>query len=598
MKAMGTAGDSSNLKMRTFSKVLNDSQKNLDGFAKAQRAADKAIGDSARLIQDSGKVLGDFTPAVNDAGKATGIFTGIADGLTSVLNTSVPLVGTLGAGLAALPAIVFLVVGAVVTLTDVLGTMIAVVADFVAPLTIVAGLLGGLGAAFAYVAVQSFKNKASLQDQKDALLALHVAQQTYNQDLAKYGKGATQTENALLALHKAQDVYAKAQMGVALGAVNLDEKFSRLVSTLSRRFQPEIIALAQSAGKALSFLNQIAKLPLDQAFRQLATKGVRLLGQFVDGVAKVVARPIRLAFQIAFSTGNFSNMVSDWWRRLSDFLFGYTSHHRMNLPLDHQFAPLTTSHVNGIFQPLINWFNRHHFTKQGQEIGHSILRGFTSSGASQRLGQFIVSTLKDSAKIAATGVLNALEGAMSSLLTKWRHLLSSMGISNEQMIAHAKAIWQTLSSTAGHVWQTIQNVVHRVISTITGWWNSLVRAVESVINVHISWPSPPSWFSGLASGITSHIPGMGATGGIVTRPTFAMIGEAGPEAVIPLDQTPGSYPLSRGMGGGNLTIEVHNHGSVIMQEDFKAAVRDAIQQGLDRGYGFRGLGNRRVVVTS
>lgn len=38
----------------------------------------------------------------------------------------------------------------------------------------------------------------------------------------------------------------------------------------------------------------------------------------------------------------------------------------------------------------------------------------------------------------------------------------------------------------------------------------------------------------------------GATGGIVTRPTLALIGEAGPEAVVPLNRTPGSSPLSGG----------------------------------------------------
>jgi hypothetical protein len=58
-----------------------------------------------------------------------------------------------------------------------------------------------------------------------------------------------------------------------------------------------------------------------------------------------------------------------------------------------------------------------------------------------------------------------------------------------------------------------------------------------------------------------YIPGgsniVGATGGIVTRPTQTWIGEAGPEAVIPLDSLPGNYPLSSlgsGALGGNTTI--------------------------------------------
>jgi hypothetical protein len=49
-----------------------------------------------------------------------------------------------------------------------------------------------------------------------------------------------------------------------------------------------------------------------------------------------------------------------------------------------------------------------------------------------------------------------------------------------------------------------------------------------------------------------YVPGgsnvVGATGGIVTRPTMALIGEAGPEAVVPLNRTPGSSPLPGGVG--------------------------------------------------
>ena len=48
----------------------------------------------------------------------------------------------------------------------------------------------------------------------------------------------------------------------------------------------------------------------------------------------------------------------------------------------------------------------------------------------------------------------------------------------------------------------------------------------------------------------------GAEGGIVTRPTLALIGEAGPEAVVPLNRTPGSSPLGKGRGGSNVNINI------------------------------------------
>ena len=50
----------------------------------------------------------------------------------------------------------------------------------------------------------------------------------------------------------------------------------------------------------------------------------------------------------------------------------------------------------------------------------------------------------------------------------------------------------------------------------------------------------------------------GATGGIVTRPTMALIGEAGPEAVVPLNQAPGASPLPSGGGmGGTVNVTVN-----------------------------------------
>lgn len=60
----------------------------------------------------------------------------------------------------------------------------------------------------------------------------------------------------------------------------------------------------------------------------------------------------------------------------------------------------------------------------------------------------------------------------------------------------------------------------------------------------------------------------GATGGIVNRPTVALIGEAGPEAVIPLSRVPGNQPLPAmgfGGGGGSITIPLVVDGRVLAE---------------------------------
>ena len=71
-----------------------------------------------------------------------------------------------------------------------------------------------------------------------------------------------------------------------------------------------------------------------------------------------------------------------------------------------------------------------------------------------------------------------------------------------------------------------------------------------------------------------------AQGGIVKSPTLAMIGEAGPEAVV---------PLGRGGGmGANITINIM--GATYGFDDFENKVAEAIKDGVRRG-GFQRIIN-------
>ena len=94
----------------------------------------------------------------------------------------------------------------------------------------------------------------------------------------------------------------------------------------------------------------------------------------------------------------------------------------------------------------------------------------------------------------------------------------------------------------------------------------------------------------------------GALGGLVTRPISALLGEAGPEAVIPLDRTPSSRQILEyaeaamgrsGSGEGNIvnnfspTIHISGGGEVGMgvaqalahaQELFESAMEDILRR--------------------
>jgi len=76
-------------------------------------------------------------------------------------------------------------------------------------------------------------------------------------------------------------------------------------------------------------------------------------------------------------------------------------------------------------------------------------------------------------------------------------------------------------------------------------------------------------------GFKSGVTGL-ASGGIVSKPTLAMIGEKGPEAVV---------PLGRG-GAGGITININ--GPTYGFDDFEQKVGEAIKDGVRRG-GYQGI---------
>lgn len=106
--------------------------------------------------------------------------------------------------------------------------------------------------------------------------------------------------------------------------------------------------------------------------------------------------------------------------------------------------------------------------------------------------------------------------------------------------------------------------------------------------------------AGLSAGWGSGNPGEAmAEGGIVTRPTVALIGEAGPEAVVPLDQLGGGTVvqiIDQRRGGGLETREGRTPDGrklvqAIIRDEVKAAVGDGeLDRVLGSTYGLRRQG--------
>jgi hypothetical protein len=122
------------------------------------------------------------------------------------------------------------------------------------------------------------------------------------------------------------------------------------------------------------------------------------------------------------------------------------------------------------------------------------------------------------------------------------------------------------------------------VNGIIGLINTFIQAIN---NIKIAVPGIdkktiagvtvfPGW-SGFSIGLPAipEIPTL-AKGGIVNRPTLAMLGEAGPEAVIPL-----------GRGGAGITVNLVVNGDVGM-DDFEAKVTSIVRDAV-LGGGFSGV---------
>lgn len=120
---------------------------------------------------------------------------------------------------------------------------------------------------------------------------------------------------------------------------------------------------------------------------------------------------------------------------------------------------------------------------------------------------------------------------------------------------------------------TISDAFNGMVSIVKGTFNTVIDAVNSVIG----GINTVGKTIGKALGISIHISKIPrlASGGIVTAPTFAQVGEAGPEAVIPLRS-----PAARNMlGGSDGPVKLDKDSMSELGRIVASAVRLQLRQG-------------------
>jgi len=136
--------------------------------------------------------------------------------------------------------------------------------------------------------------------------------------------------------------------------------------------------------------------------------------------------------------------------------------------------------------------------------------------------------------------------------------------------------------------QAIMTIVHPLLTLLEPIFLILTKVMEILTPVieGLAWVIE-NFVGGPVGAITSWIgEGIGAlfggaSGAIVTKPTLSMIGENGPEALIPLSGAPGASPLG---GGGPVYVTVNVAGSVIAERDLAETVRRELLLLKNRNY--------------
>ena len=179
-------------------------------------------------------------------------------------------------------------------------------------------------------------------------------------------------------------------------------------------------------------------------------------------------------------------------------------------------------------------------------------------------------------------VWNAIKSVFDAVVSKVKEIFNSkLGWLLPGGIL-MKAI-EFLKDNWDKIWNGMKETVRMIVNPIIGFVNTIIRGINKMIDgVNTIEVKIPDWVPVIGGkGFKFNIPKIPeiptlAEGGIVRSPTLAMIGERGPEAVIPLGRGGGS-------GGTGTTINIQILGPTYGFDDFEDKIGEAITDGIRRG---------------
>lgn len=393
----------------------------------------------------------------------------------------------------------------------------------------------------------------ALDETKESIgAALLPALQAVLPVLQAFGQWAQRNPGVFLAL-----AGAIVGVAVAIGVANV-------AMTLMAMNPVALTVMAVVAAVALLTVGLITLWKRSETFREIVTGAWQAVQEAVGAVVDYLKGPVMAAWNIIEGVINtISSLIkgdfSGAWEGLKQAVGGVVEWIKttlLALPIE--------------------------IAKAALSIGTSIVTGIASG----------VTGLAE----AVWGKITAMPGALAKLAVEWATGLKDLGDSVIGWIASgatglAAAVWENIKGFAKALWGNLVEIKDDVVAIgekLLGWIESGIKAagagiagvLKSAVNTVIG--ALNTAINGINKGIdllnkvnpfddVPHIPNIKelATGGIVTRPTLALVGEAGPEAVIPLNR-------ASNMGMGSVTINVQA-GLVSSPDQIGQQIIEAIQ---------------------
>jgi phage-related protein len=148
----------------------------------------------------------------------------------------------------------------------------------------------------------------------------------------------------------------------------------------------------------------------------------------------------------------------------------------------------------------------------------------------------VITSIWNSIRSITSSVWNGIKGAISGVVNGIRSAVTNGFNSVKSGVIN---VWNKIKSRTSSIWNGIKNAVKAPINTIIGFINGMINAIN---RVQIKIPKIPDWVPVIGgkggNTIGFNIPNIPqlATGGVVSEPTLAIVGDAGrgnPEIVAP-----------------------------------------------------------------